>query len=77
VPVEGVENRLVEDLRDKAHVFVDDDPGAVADGDAGRLLATVLERVQPVIGKLGDILARRPDAEDAAGIPGWLVAPIG
>jgi hypothetical protein len=48
---------------------VDHDPPTVADRDPGRLLPTVLESVQTVIGELGDILARRPDAKDTAGVP--------
>jgi len=36
------ERRLIEDLGDKAHLLVDDDPPAVADRDAGRLLAAML-----------------------------------
>ena len=39
---------------------------AVRDGDAGRLLAAVLQRVQAVVGELRDVLTGRPDAEDAA-----------
>ncbi len=76
VPVQRVEHGLVEDLRDQAHVLVDHDPGAVADRDASRLLAAVLQRVQTVVGELGDILARRPDTEDAAGIPGRFVPAV-
>jgi hypothetical protein len=36
------ERRLIEDLRDQAHLLVDNDPPAIANRDAGRLLATVL-----------------------------------
>ena len=64
VALERVERGLVEDLRDQAHVLVDQDLPAVADRDAGRLLAAVLEGVEPEVGQLGDVLARRPDAED-------------
>ncbi len=39
---------------------------AVADGDAGRLLAAVLEGVEPDVGQAGDRRAGRPDADDAA-----------
>jgi len=42
VPAQGGERRLVEDLRDEAHLLVDDDAPAVADRDACRLLAAVL-----------------------------------
>ena len=60
---------LVEDLGDQAHVLVDHDPVAVADRDAGRLLAAVLQCVQAEVGELGDVLTRGPDAEDPAGVP--------
>ncbi len=76
VPVQRVEHGLVEDLGDQTHVLVDHDPGAIADRDTSRLLATMLERVQPVIGELGHILARRPDSEDPAGIPGRSVSNV-
>ena len=36
------------------------------DRHAGRLLAAVLQRVEAVVGELGDVLVGRPDAEDAA-----------
>jgi hypothetical protein len=44
------------------------DPPAVADGDSGRLLAAVLEGVQPVVGELGDIFSGSPNAKDSTGI---------
>ncbi len=59
---------LVEDLGDEAHLLVHQDAGAVADRDARRFLPAVLQRVQAVVGQLGDILARRPDAEHTAGL---------
>ena len=73
---EAGERRLVEDLGDQAHVLVDEDLAAVADGDAGRLLATVLERVQAEVRELGDVLARGPDAEHAAGVLRSLVLGV-
>ena len=57
---------VVEDLGDQAKVLVDEDLGAVGGGDAGRLLAAVLEGVQAEVGQAGDLLARGPDAEDTA-----------
>ena len=39
---------------------------AVADRDAGRLLAAVLERVKPDVGQARDRRAGRPDADDSA-----------
>jgi hypothetical protein len=62
--------RLVEDLGHQAQVFVDDHAGAVADGDAGRLLTTVLEGEESEIRELGDLFLGCPNSEDAAGILG-------
>ena len=59
---------LVEDLADQPEVLVDDDGGAVGHRDPGRLLTAVLEGVQAEIGQLRDLLARRPDTEDATGV---------
>ena len=67
---------LVEDLRDEAHVLVDQDLRAVADRDAGRLLAAVLEGVEPEVGELRDLCrigprpVAGPDAEDTTGVLG-------
>ena len=71
-----LERGLVEDLRDQAHVLVDQDLAAVADRDAGRLLAAVLQGVEAEVGQLGDVLAGGPDAEDAAGVLGALVLRV-
>ena len=57
---------VVEDLGDQAEVLVDEDLGAVGGGDAGRLLAAVLEGVQAEVGQAGDLLAGGPHAEDTA-----------
>ncbi len=66
VPDHARQRRLVEDLRDQAQLLVDHDRAAVADRHPGRLLPAVLQRVEAVVGQLGDVLAGRPDAEDAA-----------
>ena len=76
VALERGERGLVEDLRDQAHVLVDQDLAAVAHRDAGGLLAAVLEGVEAEVGQLGDVLARRPDAEDAAGVLRALVVGV-
>ena len=76
VPAQRVQHRLVEDLRNEAHVLVDDDAVPVADRDPGRLLAAVLERVQAEVGELGDFLVRGPGAEHAAGVPGRVVGGV-
>ncbi len=73
VPLERVQRGLVEDLRDQAHVLVDQDLAAVAHRDAGRLLAAVLEGVEAEVGQLGDVLTGRPDTEDPARVLG---APV-
>ena len=51
VPFEGVQGDFVEDLGHEPHVFVDDDPLTVAEGDARGLLAAVLERVETEVGQ--------------------------
>ena len=76
VALERVERGLVEDLRDQPHVLVDQDLAAVADRDPGGLLAAVLQRVEAEVGQLGDVLAGRPDAEDAAGVLGALLLRV-
>ena len=76
VALERLERRLVEDLRDQAHVLVDQDLAAVADRDAGGLLPAVLQGVQPEVGQLGDVLARGPDTEHAAGVLRALVLGV-
>ena len=70
VALERRERGLVEDLRDQAHVLVDEDLAAVADRDPGRLLSAVLQGVEAVVGQLGDVLPGRPHAEDATGVLG-------
>jgi hypothetical protein len=76
VAAQGAQHRLVEDLGDQAHVFVDEDAAALADRDARGLLAAVLQRVQPVVGEFGNFLAWRPDAEDATGVFGSVVLGV-
>jgi hypothetical protein len=68
VPLQGVQGGLVKDLADQSEVLVDDERTAVADRDAGRLLAAVLQGVEAEVGQLRDLLAGSPDAEDTAGI---------
>ena len=62
------ERALVEHLGHQPHVLVDEQSLAVGGGDAGRLLPAVLQGVEPVVGELGDVLARGPDAEDTTGV---------
>src|SRR3954467_3159209 len=70
VAAQAAQRRFVEDLADQPQVLVDDDRGPVGHGDAGRLLAAVLERVQAEVGELRDLLPRCPHAEDATGVLG-------
>ena len=73
-PRSELQRCLVEDLRDEAHVLVDEDLLAVTGRDAGRLLAAVLQRVEPEVRQLGDVLTGSPDAEDPAGVLRALLA---
>ena len=57
---------LVEDLVDEPLVAHGHDVAVLGGGDAGRLLAAVLERVEREVGEPGDLLLRGVDAEDAA-----------
>ena len=57
---------LVEDLVDEALVAHGHDVAALGGGDARRLLAAVLERVEREVGEPGDVVLGRVDAEDAA-----------
>ena len=66
------QRRLVEDLGHKPQVLRLDDRGAVAHGNAGALLAAMLQGLQPVAGQARHVLARGVHAEDAA----RLVQPI-
>jgi len=68
VTLQTLQRHLVEHLRHKAHVLVDEDVGAIAHRDSGRLLPTVLEGVQAEEGQLRDGLTRGPHPEYPAGI---------
>ena len=65
-PSQPAEVLLVEHLRDEAHLAEHGQVAAVRDGDPGRLLAAVLERVQAEVREPGDVAVGRADAEDAA-----------
>ena len=49
---------------------------ALADRDAGGLLAAVLQRVEAEVGELGHLLAGGPDTEDTAGVLGSAVVGV-
>ena len=75
-PAQRLQGRLVEDLGDQTHVFEHDDLGALADRDAGRLLAAVLQGVDAEVRELGHFLVGGPDSEDAACVLGAAVVWI-
>jgi hypothetical protein len=64
--LEAQERLLVEDAADQTEALMERQACPVADGDAGRFLAPVLEGVEPDVGQSCDRLAWRPDADDAA-----------
>ena len=66
VPLQRAQLRLVEDLVDQALVAHRHDVPVLAGGDAGRLLAPVLERVEREVGVPSDLAPRRDYAEDTA-----------
>ena len=67
--LQGREHGFVEHLGHQAHVLVHDDARAVTDRYASRLLAPVLQCVQPEVGELRDFLAGSPHPEHAARVP--------
>ena len=79
VAPEALEVFLLERLTDQAHGRVNTDRLAVAGGDPGALLASVLERVEPEEGDSGDVLSAGINPNDAAsvardivrGLNGW------
>ena len=77
VALEAGEVALVEDVGDQAHVLDDHHLGAVADRHAGRLLAPVLEGVEPVEGQVGDLGAGGAHAEDPARLARRIVVTSG
>src|SRR5439155_24853307 len=68
---------LLEDLRDEAHAAMQVDAESVGRGDAGALLAAVLEGIDAVEGDAGYIFTGRVDAEYAALLSPGLVGGIG
>src|SRR5512133_901072 len=66
VAAERLQLGLVEDLRDEAEIAQRHDVAVLAGGDAGRLLAAVLKRVEREVREAGDIRLGRINAEDAA-----------
>ena len=76
VTLHGGQSLLVEHLADQAEVLEHQHLRAVGDGDAGGFLAAVLQRVQAVVGELGNVFAGCPHSEYAALFTG-LVLVVG
>ena len=83
VALHGRQRLLLENLADQAEVLEHQHLGPVGHGDAGGLLAAVLQRVQPEIGEFGDLFAGGPYAEYTAFFAGrvflgqWLLGGHG
>ena len=67
------ERLLVEHLADQAEILEHQHLRAVGDGDARRLLPSVLQGIEAVVRELRHILAGCPDAEDATFFFGLVV----
>ena len=65
---QALEHLLVEHLADETEVLDDRDLAVVGHGDAGALLAAVLQGIEPEEGQARDVESRRVDAEDAAAV---------
>src|SRR5437868_7357003 len=64
--VQSAQLLLGEDLRHEAEIAGHGQPALVRDGDAGRLLAAVLEREETEVADARDVALGGADAEDAA-----------
>ena len=62
---QALKGALRKDLRDKAHVFVNEDLLAIGGCDTGRLLSAVLKRVKTEESKLRDFFTWSPHTEYA------------
>ncbi len=77
VPGQATEHPVVEHRGHQAHVLDDGDRIAVADRDAGRFLASVLEGVETQVGHVGDGSARGVDPEDTARLTRFVEVDVG
>ncbi len=69
VALQARERLLIKYLADQAQSLVERQPRAVARGDAGRLLAAVLQGVQADKIEAGDVRSRSLDSDHAALFP--------
>ena len=65
---QALEHLLVEDLAHEAEILDDRDLAVVAHGDAGALLAAMLQGVEAEEREARDVAPRRMDAEDATAV---------
>jgi hypothetical protein len=65
---QALEHLLVEDLADETQIPDDRDLAVVGHGDAGALLAAVLQGVEAEERQARDVAPRRMDAEDATAV---------
>ena len=72
VPAQSGKILIVEHLGDQTNILVHKDLLLIRDGDTRSLLASMLERIQPVVHQLADLLTRVHDSEDSTFIL-WLV----
>ena len=64
----ALQHGLVEDLGHEAELFVDDDRLTVGDSDACRFLTSMLEGIEGVVSKPGNILTGGIYPYDAASV---------
>jgi hypothetical protein len=69
--LQALQGELVERLRNQTEFLEDDHRLPVGDRDAGRLLAAMLQRIEPVVREASHVLSGGVDTHDAAGVPGF------
>src|SRR5699024_10484568 len=74
--VQGAYNRFIENIRDQAHVFKNNEAVPITDADTSGFLATMLQCEKAKVAQLRNILTRSPDAKDAALFTGFLLALV-
>jgi hypothetical protein len=74
IALQGRELGLVENLRDKAHIFVGANRATIGNCDTRTFLPTMLQRIEAKEGKAGYILAGSIDPKDAAFLV-WVITP--
>ena len=75
-PSSGGERPLVEHLRDEAHVLDDGEVSPSLTAMPADSWPRCCSAYRPEVGEVGDRLARRVDAEHAAGLAGLAAVPL-